>query len=176
MDFKDSKTYQNLLNAYYYELITSSQYEIYSIQASEETYIEIGKIFTTLARNDLEHARMWLKQLNNGSIPSTEENLSTSIESINKDMYNEYSNVAREEGFDDLAALFNGVANISINHEVILNTQLSDIKRNQVFCKDTEVLWICQACGNIMNGLCAPEICPVCSFPQGYYKLYTCFD
>lgn len=176
MDFQGSKTYQNLLNAYYYELITSSQYAIYSIQATQETYIEIGKIYTTLGFNNLIHARMWLQRLNNGSIPSTEQNLQSSIESIGKQMYNDYSNVAREEGFDDLASLFNGVANININHEVILKTQLADVKRNQVFCKDTEVLWICQACGNIMNGFCAPEICPVCGFPQGYYKLYTCFE
>lgn len=176
MDLRESKTYQNLLNAYYYELITSSQYDIYSIQARDETYIEIGNIFITLARNNLEHARMWLKQLNNASIPSTEENLRSSIDNLNKEMYNEYSIVAREEGFDDLASLFNGVANISVNHEVILNTQLTDIQTDRVFCKDTEVLWICLSCGNIMNGLCAPTVCPVCAFPQGYYKLYTCFD
>lgn len=176
MDFRNSKTYQNLLNAFYYELITSSQYDIYSIQARQETYIEIENIFITLARNNLEHARIWLKQLNNGSIPSTNENLRTAIDNLNKEMYNEYSIIAREEGFDDLASLFNGVANISVNHELILNTQLIDVETDRVFCKDSEVLWICQSCGNIMNSLCAPEICPVCAFPQGYYKLYTCFD
>lgn len=176
MDFKDSKTYQNLINAYYYELISSSQYDIFSIQAVQETYIEISRIYNTLAANELEHARIWLQRINNGTIPTTEEGLRISLSNSNKEMYGEYSIVAREEGYDDLASLFNGVANISINHEVILNTQLTNIEMNKVFCKDTEILWICQSCGNIMSGLCAPEICPVCTFPQGYYKPYTCFD
>lgn len=176
MDFKDSKTYQNLLNAYYYELISSSQYNLFSDQAEKETYIEISKIYGTLSTNELVHARMWLQRLNNGKLPTTEEGLRISIETNNNEMYGEYSRIAQEEGYDDLASLFNGVANISINHEVILNTQLTNIEKDQVFCKDTEILWICQACGNIMNGLCAPEICPVCSFPQGYYKPYTCMD
>jgi len=176
MDFKDSKTYQNLLNAYYYELVSSSQYDLFSNQATKDSYIEISKIYNTFKTNELVHARMWLQRLNNGDFPTTAESLRISLENINSHMYNEYSLVAKEEGYDELASLFNGVANISINQEVILNTQLSNIETNQVFCKENEILWICQACGNIMNGLCAPEICPVCSFPQGYYKPYTCFD
>lgn len=86
--------------------------------------------------------------------------------------YRQYAEVAREEGYDNIAALFDGVANIELNHDVIFQNFADDIQKNQVFCKPTEVLWICINCGNIMGGLCAPAICPICGFPQGYYQVY----
>jgi rubrerythrin len=87
-------------------------------------------------------------------------------------MYRDFARVAQEEGYNDLAALFNGVANIELNHNSIFQRHLNDINSNRVFCKEESTLWICMQCGNIMNGACAPEVCPVCGFPQGFYRLY----
>lgn len=88
-------------------------------------------------------------------------------------LYREYARIANEEGYANIEALFNGVANIDLNHGLQLDVQYNDVIRNQVFCKPRETLWICMQCGNILSGLCAPEICPVCGFPQGYYRVYN---
>lgn len=177
MEFQESKTYANLQSAMDRELRNSTQYDIYSDKAREQGYIEIGNVFTTIARNELEHARIWLKQLNNGEVPSTEQNLASSIETETlSDIYRRYAQVAIEEGYNNIAALFNGVANIELNHSLEFQVMYENVVANTVFCKPDEYLWICMACGNILSGKCAPEICPVCGFPQGYYKILERFS
>lgn len=176
MDFQQSKTYANLLSAYEWEANVYGKYSLFADTARLEGFEEIGNVFDITARNEKEHARIWLRRLNNGQLPSTLDNLiySTSLENFaGNDMYRQFANTAREEGYNDIAALFNGVANIELNHDLTFQGLSSDIQNNQVFCKEQESLWICLACGNIMSGLCAPQICPVCGFPQGFYKLYS---
>ncbi len=175
MDFQQSQTYANIQKAYEQQLMASTLYRIFSDQARTDGYIEIGNIYDTTARNELEHARIFLKQMNNGIVPPTEENLQTTTtrELEAGDEYRTYANIAREEGFTEIAALFNGIANIELNHDLRFRTLYDDVVRGEVFCKPQDNLWICMACGNIMSGKCAPEICPVCGFPQGYYRLFT---
>lgn len=175
MEFQQSKTYANVQNAYQRELMVSTLYRIFGDQAVAEGYIEISNIYETISRNEFEHARILFKRLNDGSVPPTADNLLTSSEAevTAGTLYREYANTAREEGYADLAALFNGLANIELNHDLRFRTLYSDVVRGEVFCKPTESLWICMECGNIMSGTCAPAICPVCGFPQGYYRIYT---
>ncbi|MDF2945123.1 MAG: hypothetical protein K0S01_3981 [Herbinix sp.] len=176
MDFQQSRTFSNLQNAYNFELMVSTTYQIYADRARSEDYIEIGNIFDVTARNEKEHARIWLRILNDGTLPTTERNLLVSSEieaEAGNVTYREYARVAREEGYNDIAALFNGVANIELNHNLRFRTSYENVVRGEVFCKPVETLWICMQCGNIMSGVCAPEICPVCGFPQGYYRLYA---
>jgi rubrerythrin len=176
MEFQQSKTYSNLQSAFDWELNVSTQYSLYGDRARLDGYIQIGKIFDTISFNEREHARIWQRQLNNGQLPDTSENLAhcTQLETYSgNEMYREYARVAREEGFDDIASLFNGVANIELNHSQVFQELYGDIERNEVSCKPQETLWICMECGNILSGTCAPEVCPVCGFPQGYYKVYT---
>ncbi len=175
MDFQQSRTYRNLQIAYDGELMTSTKYELYGDTARLDGYMEIGNIFDITSRNEKEHARIWLRRLNNGVLPTTEQNLLDSTESetaVGSTEYREYARVAREEGYNDIAALFNGVANIELNHDLRFRSLYNDVVRGEVFCKPEATLWICMQCGNIMSGICAPEICPVCSFPQGFYRLY----
>jgi len=175
MDFQQSQTYQNLLSAYNDELKNTATFELCSDQARQEGYIEIASAYDVAARNEKEHARIWLRKINNGVLPTTEQNLKTSSENqliLGNDIYREYARTAQDEGYNDIAALFNGVANIELNHELTFRTFYNDLITNELFCKPSEVLWICMQCGNIMSNACAPEICPVCLFPQGYYRLY----
>jgi rubrerythrin len=175
MDFQQSRTYQNILQAYNFEAELNTRFQIYADQARLEGYIEIATIYETTARNDREHARIWMRRLNEGILPDTEENLINSYElsaDLGNNLYREFARVAREEGYDDIAALFNGIANIELNHDLRFRTIYENLVRGEIFCKPEETLWICMQCGNIMSGICAPEICPVCSFPQGYYRLY----
>jgi rubrerythrin len=174
MDFQQSKTYQNLRSAYERELMVSTLYDIFSDRAVGESYIEISNIFVTTARNEKEHARIFLRQLNNNMIPDTQQNLLTSAEFENETgaLYRDYANTAKQEGYTDLAALFNGIANIELYHNLRFRSSYNNVITGEEFCRPEDRLWICLQCGNIMGGLCAPEICPVCGFPQGYYTLY----
>lgn len=176
MDFQQSKTYQNVLNAYNIEAEINTRYQIYADQARLEGYIEIAALYEVTARNDKEHARIWMRQLNQGVIPDTQQNLQSSYDiasNLGNNLYREYARIARDEGYNDIASLFNGIANIELNHDLNFRTYYERLTRGELYCQPTETLWICMQCGNIMSGLCAPEICPVCSFPQGYYRLYN---
>ena len=175
MDFQQSRTYQNIMNAYNLEAVVNTRYQIYADQARLENYIEIASVFDITARNEKEHARIWLRQLNNSVLPNTEENLAACIayeNDVGNNVYREYARIAREEGYNDIAALFNGIANIELNHGLRFQILYDNLVRGELFCKPEETLWICMQCGNIMSGLCAPEVCPVCGFPQGYYRVY----
>lgn len=175
MEFQQSKTYANLQNAYERELMISTLFSIYGDIARAEGYQEIGEIYDVFSRNNKEHARIWLRQLNEGNLPNIAETLASSVEPENYNgnrLYREYAAVASEEGYNTIESLFSGVGNIDLNHGLQLEVQYENVIRDNVFCKDQATLWICMQCGNIMSGLCAPEICPICEFPQGYYRLY----
>ncbi len=176
MEFRESKTFVNLQAAYDMELMSSTRFEIYGDKATTDGFIDISNMLNDISHQEKAHAVIWLRYLNNGDIPSTQQNLASAMEyqtEAGKEIYREYARVAREEGFNDIAALFNGVANIELNHDLDLQTKLNNINNNKEFCKDDERLWICLNCGNIMSGICAPEICPVCLFPQGYYAIFV---
>ncbi len=176
MNFQQSKTYQNIVNAYNIDAEANTRYQIYADQARLEGYIEIAAVYETTARNDKEHARIWMRKLNEGVLPNTEQNLQNSYELesvLGNNLFREYSRIAQEEGYHDIATLFNDIANIELYHELRFRSLHGDLTLGDLYCRPTEMLWICMQCGNIIGGLCAPEICPVCSFPQGYYRLYN---
>lgn len=174
MEFQQSKTYQNLQTALNEELMASTRYSIYGDIARNEGYAEIGYLYDIAVRNEKEHARIWLRQIGQGSLPTLTEALQQSSVyegNIARNMYQDFARVANEEGFNDIAALFNGVANIDYYHSDNFNTIYKNIESGQELCKPEKTLWICTQCGNILFGDCAPTICPVCGFPQGYYRL-----
>ena len=176
MEFQQSRTYANLQHAYELELMQSTVYSIYGDIARQSGYQEIGFIYDTFQRYNKEHARIWLRHMNEGILPNIQEVLSASARIENykgNQLYREYASIAREEGYLELEALFNGIANIDLNHALQFERNYNNVVRDQVFCKSQPQLWICMQCGNIMNGLCAPGICPVCGFPQGFYRLYN---
>ena len=174
MDLKQSQTYQNLKKAYDGERIASTKYAIYGSKAREDGYEQIGNIFDETSKNEREHAEIWLKQLEGGEIPSTLDNLKESIPGEHYEwtsMYKGYADTARKEGFDHIAELFDGVAGIEYNHDNRFEKLAKNIETGEVFCKDQRMVWICTNCGNLVWDECAPKICPVCGYPQGYYQL-----
>lgn len=175
MEFQKSQTFKNIMDIYQRELYLSTLFSIYADRAEYENFIEISGIFNTVSRNEKEHGRIMLRRMNNDILPSTEQNLQTSAELALElsETYKAYADTAREEGYTDIAALLNGIRNIELNHNLLFENSHRNVVTDQVFCKPTQTLWICMQCGNIMSGLCAPEICPVCSFPQGFYRVYT---
>lgn len=176
MDFQQSKTYQNLQNAFAYETQSKAIYDIFSVRAEQEVLLGISFTFDTLSRNDRFIAER-LRNIINGGVYTTEQNLREAANSelnAGNVMYRDYSRIAMEEGYGDIASLFNGIANIKLNHNFTLQNYLSEIQTGSLFCKDEPKLWICLGCGNILSGVCAPAICPICGYPQGYYELFEC--
>ncbi len=173
MEFESSRTFQNLQNAYQYEIQTDGEYDMFSKRATEENLIGISMSFDHISRNSRFIANR-LRNILRGGVPSTVQNLEEAVRNEREieSMYREYSLIAREEGFDDIDALFSGIANIKLNHYRLFQEYVFEINNNLLFCRPEESLWICLACGNILSGECAPEICPICLYPQGYYQLY----
>ncbi|MDD6879636.1 MAG: rubrerythrin family protein [bacterium] len=174
MELKGSKTEQNLMTAFAGESQARNKYTYFASKARKDGYEQIAAIFEETANNEKEHAKMWFKELNGGTIPSTPENLLAAAEGENyewTDMYDEFAKVAEEEGFKALAAKFRMVAAIEKEHEDRYRKLLKNIDDSLVFSKDEECVWVCRNCGHVVIGKKAPEICPVCAHPQSYFEV-----
>ncbi|WP_099468771.1 rubrerythrin family protein [Konateibacter massiliensis] len=174
MDFPDSQTYKNLLAALDRERNNSVNYHIYGNLARREGFIQIGDIFEETAHNEQEHAVMWMRELNGGNLNDTLTNLKSAAAVENYEwtiMYKDFARVAREEGYEEISRLFEGVGLIEKHHDYRFSRLASNVENGRVFCKDRETVWICINCGNVYWGDCAPEICPICFYPQGYYEI-----
>jgi len=173
-NFLDSETYKNLQNAFNLESIESTKYRINAISARRDGYIQIGDLFDLTARHEQEHADIWMKFMLQGNVPSTLENLQAAVETERyegNDLYMQYAETALSEGYTDIANMFEGIAVIERHQQFRFNQLAANIQNNQVFCKTRSTVWICIICGNLAWSDCAPEICPVCKYPQGYYQI-----
>ena len=171
---KGSKTEANLQAAFAGESQARNKYTYFASKAKKEGFVQIAAIFEETAKNEQEHAKIWFKLLHGGSIGSTAENLLAAAEGENyewTDMYYEFAKVAREEGFDDIAKLFDGVAAIEKEHEERYRKLLANVKGDLVFSKDGDAVWQCSNCGHIVVGKKAPEVCPICAHPQAYFQV-----
>lgn len=174
MELKGSKTEQNLLTAFAGESQARNKYTYFASKAKKDGYEQIAEIFTETAENEKEHAKIWFKLLNGGAVPSTEENLLAAANGENyewTDMYDNFAKVAKEEGFDHIAYLFEEVGKIEREHEARFLKLLENVKNGVVFSKDGDRIWKCRNCGHIVIGKSAPEVCPVCSHPQSYFEI-----
>ena len=172
MELKGSRTEANLMTAFAGESQARNKYTYYASKAKKDGYVQIAQIFEETANNEKEHAKIWFKLLHDGGIPTTVENLKDAAEGENyewTEMYAEFAIVAKEEGFDHIAALFEMVAKIEKEHEERYKKLLANIDGGVVFSKDNDIVWICSNCGHIHIGKKAPEICPVCAHPQAYF-------
>ena len=172
MQLKGTKTEKNLMEAFAGESQARNKYTYYASQAKKEGYVQISKIFEETANNEKEHAKIWFKYLHGGSVPSTMENLEDAANGENyewTDMYARFAREAKEEGFDELAFLFEAVAKIEKHHEERYRKLLEAVKSKTVFEKETEIVWECTNCGHIHVGNTALQICPVCRHPQAYF-------
>lgn len=174
MELKGSKTEANLMAAFAGESQARNKYTYFASKAKKDGYEQIASIFLETAENEKEHAKMWFKLLNGGEIPSTEENLLSAAEGENyewTDMYDSFAKTAREEGFDHIAYLFEGVAKIEKEHEERYRKLLANVKDGLVFSKDGDRIWQCRNCGHIVIGKEAPKVCPICAHPQSYFEI-----
>lgn len=173
MNLKGTKTEANLAAAFAGESQARNKYTYYASKAKKEGYEQIAQLFLETAENEKEHAKMWFKLLN-GGIGTTEKNLLDAAEGENYewvDMYSKMAADAREEGFEEIAKLFEGVAAIEKTHEERYRKLLANVKEGLVFSRDGDMVWECGNCGHIHVGKKAPDVCPVCAHPKAYFKL-----
>ena len=174
MELKGSKTEKNLMEAFAGESQARNKYTYFASKAKKEGYEQIATIFQETADNEKEHAKLWFKLLNGGEIGTTEENLKAAAEGENyewTDMYERMAKEAREEGFDHIAYLFDGVAKIEKEHEERYKKLLENVKDGKVFEAGEIKIWKCRNCGHIVVGTKAPEICPICAHPKAYFEI-----
>ena len=173
-DLKGTKTEANLQAAFAGESQARNKYTYYASQAKKDGYVQIAAIFEETAANEKEHAKLWFKILNGGKVGPTVENLKDAAAGENyewTDMYATFAKEAREEGFDDIANLFEGVAAIEKEHEERYLKLLANVEGGLVFSRDGDMMWQCSNCGHVCVGKQAPEVCPVCAHPQAYFQI-----
>ena len=172
-NIKGTRTEANLMAAYAGETQATNKYLYYAAKAKKDGFVQIGNIFEETAGNEREHAKIWFKLLHGGNFDNTEVNLKDAASGEHfewADMYAGFAKEAREEGFEEMARLFEGVAAIEKMHEERFRRLLLNINRETVFSKDGECIWQCTKCGHIVIGKKAPKVCPICKHSQGYFE------
>jgi rubrerythrin len=184
-NLKGSRTEKNLLTAFAGESQARNRYTYFASQAKKDGFEQISFIFEETANQEKEHAKRLFKFLEGGDVEitaaypagvigTTVENLKAAAAGENyehSEMYPDFTKVAREEGFNAIAAVFEAIANAEQQHEKRYNALSANIEAGRVFKRDTKVVWRCRNCGYLHAGEEAPKECPACAHPQAHYEL-----
>ena len=187
MKLKGSQTEKNLLAAFAGESQARNRYTYFAGAAKKAGYEQIAAIFLETADNEKEHAKRFFRPLEGGDVEitasypagvigDTAENLKAAADGEQFEwtkLYKGFEDVARKEGFTEIADQFKEIAMVEVEHEKRYRKLLKNVKENAVFKKQKVVKWKCRNCGRIIEGVEAPEKCPTCAHPQAYYELLT---
>ncbi|MBE6082640.1 MULTISPECIES: rubrerythrin [Tissierellales] len=186
---KGTKTAENLMKSFAGEAQARTRYTYYASTAKKEGYVQISNIFMETAENEKEHAKRFFKFLNEDfkgesieikeasypvNLGNTKENLLSAANGEHEEwsqLYSEFGKVAAEEGFPEISYVYEKIAEVEKHHEERYRKLLSNLENNSVFKKETVRRWKCNNCGYIYEGTSAPEKCPACAHPQGYFEL-----
>ena len=185
MELKGSRTEKNLLASFAGESQARNRYTYFASVARKAGYEQIAAIFLETADNEKEHAKRFFKFLEGGEVEitasypagvigDTAANLLASAEGENLEwtkLYKEAEQMAREEGFEEIATVFKEIAEVEEEHEKRYRKLLKNVKEGKVFKKDEVVKWKCRNCGYVHEGNEAPHVCPACAHPQSYYEV-----
>ncbi len=172
--YQGTQTEKNLQAAFAGESQARNKYTYFASKAKKDGYVQIANIFEETAANEKEHAKLWFKYLEGGAIQDTEKNLEAAANGEHDEwteMYPRMAKEAREEGFEEIAAKFEMVAEIEKHHEERYRKLLKNVQDKLVFSRDGDCIWQCSNCGHIVVGKQAPEVCPVCNHPQSYFQI-----
>ncbi len=173
MQLDGSKTLENLKTAFAGEAQARTKYGAYAEIARKEGYEEIGDIFDMTAYNERAHAELWLSLISEGMPADTKKALENAAGGEHyewTEMYAGFAKTARDEGFQNIAALFDMVGAIERDHEARYRKFYDMLNSGKVFTEDGEAVWVCRNCGHIHHGKSAPLVCPVCKKPQAYFE------
>lgn len=171
---KGTQTEKNLIKTFAGECRARTKYDLFAEKAEQEGYTWIGEIFRQTAHNELAHARRAFRGILN-MVGSTECNLLNALmgeEEENKVIYKDFERKAREEGFEEIADFFKELQEVEETHAEKFKYLLDKLRKDSLYKRDREKIWRCTNCGYIYEGKEAPEICPLCKFPQGYFEEY----
>ena len=170
-DIKGTKTEKNLKDAFAGESQARNKYTYFASVAKKEGYEKIAAVFQETADNEKVHAKLHFKMLN--GIGTTVDNLKAAAAGETDeytDMYPRMAKEAREEGFNDIAYLFEAIGKIEKHHQQRYSALLAEVEAGTAFTRTEKVTWKCRECGHIHEGTSAPTICPVCKHPQAYFE------
>ena len=184
-NLKGSQTEQNLLTAFAGESQARNRYTYFASRARSEGLIQIAQIFEETANQEKEHAKRFFQQLEGGEalvqvafpagiVSKTEENLLAAAEGEHyewSEMYPGFAKVARGEGFEAAAIIWEAVSVAEKQHEKRYRGLLANVTGGKVFEKDQPVAWRCLNCGYVHESQLAPKVCPACAHPQAYFEL-----
>ena len=187
---KGTKTAENLMKSFAGECQARTRYTYYASVARKAGYLQIADIFIETAEQEREHAKRFFKFLVedfqgeqieiNAAYPvglsdDTAVNLRAAAAGEHEEWsadYPEFARIAREEGFPQIAAAWDKIAEVENRHERRYNKLLKNIEEGKVFEKDEVVFWKCLNCGYIYEGTAAPKLCPACLHPQSYFEVW----
>ncbi len=172
--YDGTQTQKNLEAAFAGESEARNKYTYFATVARQEGYEQIAALFLKTAENEREHAKLWFEEMD--GIAGTRDNLESAAEGENyewTDMYAGFAKTAEEEGFTELAAKFRLVAAVEKHHEERYRALLRNVELAQVFARSEVKVWECRNCGHIVVGTKAPQICPTCKHPQGFFEIYA---
>lgn len=187
MKLEQSETLQCLINAFAGESQARNRYTFYAKQAKKEGYEKISEIFLDTAENEKEHAKLFYKQIPQShhwrvnaeypfSLGNTLENLIAAANGEREEwefVYKHGAEVAKEEGFDEISKLFYGILEIEKHHSHRYEILANELECKTLFSKEEQTQWLCKKCGHIQISKCAPNECPVCKHPQGYFEIFV---
>lgn len=170
---QSSQTWKNLEAAFAGESQAAIKYQYFASRAKKDGYEQISSIFDETSHNEKEHAKIWYKFLHDGEVADTASNLEAAAQGENFEwtsMYNDFAQVARDEGYEDIATKFEEVAAIEKSHEARYLKLHNEVEHDVVFKNDDVTVWKCRNCGYIFTGEEAPEVCPVCAHPRAFFE------
>lgn len=182
---KGTKTEVNLLTSFAGESQARNRYTYFAGVAKKEGYEQIAAIFLETADNEKEHAKKMFKFLEGGMVEikasypagvigTTEENLAEAAAGEHEEqtvIYPSFAKIAREEGFEKVAQMYEAVSVAERQHEKRYKVLLQNIKDGKVFKKDKPVKWRCSNCGYIHEGVEGPDVCPACTHPKKFFEV-----
>ena len=184
MDLKGSQTEKNIMTAFAGESQARNRYTYYAAKAKKEGYRQMEAIFLETADQEKEHAKRLFKLLEGGTVEvtasfpagvigTTEENLKESAAGENyewTEMYPSFAKTAREEGFTEIAGVFESIAVAEKQHEKRYAALRSNINAARVFKREEPVVWQCRNCGYVHEGTEPPGECPACAHPRDLFE------
>lgn len=185
MELKGSKTEKNLLGSFAGESQARNRYTFFASQARKDGYIQIADIFEETANQEKEHAKRFFKFLEGGDVEiqaafpagvigTTAENLKAAAAGEHhewSDLYPAFAKAARDEGFEEIAGVFESISVAEKQHEKRYKDLLANIEAGRVFKRDKKVVWRCRNCGYLHEGKEASKQCPACAHPQAYFEI-----
>ena len=195
MEFQNSQTFINLARSFAGESQAGMRYQLIAKQATAEGYAVLADNIRTIAKNETYHAKTFFNTIlqNAGSIDNVdlqnagypfhfgtlEENLKFAAEDERaefEEIYVAFANVAKEEGFPDVAAIYNMVVGVEKEHNIIFKYLHEAFKTNTLYKSEKPTLWICSECGYRVTSKEAWHICPLCKASQGYVEIHLPFE